>query len=413
MKSWPEVYIPTIDSKYEIPSLSLFNSQSRKVEELPKKQTYRMYVCGITPYDSTHLGHAATYLTFDLINRYLRATKAEVRFVENITDIDDPLLDRAHRDGVDWKDLAESQIDLFRADMTALHVIPPKFYIGAVEAIDLVTKKIDELDAEGSVYFVENDLYFRVHKDSDFCERSHLPLVDSLKIFAERGGDPDREGKEDPLDSLVWLSKRENEPGWESKHGIGRPGWHIECCAIALNYLEPNAEDDYLIDIQGGGKDLIFPHHEMSAAQAKVSTGRDFARMYIHAGMIGLNGQKMSKSLGNLVFVSKLIEAGVSPMTIRCALIMRPYAEDRMWTEKLLSDAKEFLDSLCLQISQVDCAPTDQVIQKMINSLANNLDTPGVITILKDWIKQSQNGETGGNPGELSRAIDSFLGIAI
>jgi L-cysteine:1D-myo-inositol 2-amino-2-deoxy-alpha-D-glucopyranoside ligase len=413
MKSWPEVYIPTIDSKYEIPSLSLFNSQSRKVEELPKKKTYRMYVCGITPYDSTHLGHAATYLTFDLINRYLRATKAEVRFVENITDIDDPLLERAHRDGVDWKDLAESQIDLFRADMTALHVIPPKFYIGAVEAIDLVTKKIDELDAAGSVYPVENDLYFRVHKDSDFGERSHLSLEDSLKIFAERGGDPDREGKEDPLDSLVWLSKRENEPGWESTHGIGRPGWHIECCAIALNYLEPDAEDDYLIDIQGGGKDLIFPHHEMSASQAKVSTGRDFARMYVHAGMIGLNGQKMSKSLGNLVFVSKLIEAGVSPMTIRCALIMQPYAEDRMWTEKLFSHAKEFLDSLGLQISQVDCAPTDQVIQKMINSLANNLDTPGVITILKDWIKQSQNGETGGNPGELSRAIDSFLGIAI
>lgn len=413
MKSWPEVYIPTIDSKYEIPSLSLFNSQSRKIEELPKKQTYRMYVCGITPYDSTHLGHAATYLTFDLINRYLRATKAEVRFVENITDIDDPLLERAHRDGVDWKDLAESQIDLFREDMTALHVIPPKFYIGAVEAIDLVTKKIDELDAAGSIYSVENDLYFRVHKDSDFGERSHLSLDEAAKIFAERGGDPDREGKEDPLDPLVWLSKRENEPGWESKHGIGRPGWHIECCAIALNYLEPNAEDDYLIDIQGGGKDLIFPHHEMSAAQAKVSTGRDFARMYIHAGMIGLNGQKMSKSLGNLVFVSKLIESGVSPMTIRCALIMQPYAEDRMWTEKLLSEAKEFLDSLCLQISQVDCAPTDQVIQKMINSLANNLDTPGVITILKDWIKQSQNGETGGNPGELSRAIDSLLGIAI
>jgi len=413
MKSWPEVYIPAIDSKYEIPSLSLFNSQSRKIEEVPKKQTYRMYVCGITPYDSTHLGHAATYLTFDLINRYLRATKVEVRFVENITDIDDPLLERAHRDGVDWKDLAESQIDLFREDMTALHVIPPKFYIGAVEAIDLVTKKIDELDAAGSVYSVDGDLYFRVHKDSDFGERSHLSLIDSLKIFRERGGDPDREGKEDPLDSLVWLSKRENEPGWESKHGIGRPGWHIECCAIALKYLEPNAEEDYLIDIQGGGKDLIFPHHEMSASQAKVSTGQDFARMYIHAGMIGLDGRKMSKSLGNLVFVSKLIEAGVSPMTIRCALIMQPYAEDRMWTEKLLTDAKDFLDSLVVQISQIDCAPTDQVIQQMINSLANNLDTPGVITILKNWIKQSQNGETGGNPGELSRALDSFLGLAI
>jgi L-cysteine:1D-myo-inositol 2-amino-2-deoxy-alpha-D-glucopyranoside ligase len=413
MKTWPEVYIPTIDSKYKIPSLSLFNSQSRKIEELPKKQTYRMYVCGITPYDSTHLGHAATYLTFDLINRYLRATKAEVRFVENITDIDDPLLERAHRDGVDWKDLAESQIELFREDMTALHVIPPKFYVGAVESIDLVTKKIDELDDAGSVYSLEKDLYFRVHKDSDFGARSHLSLNDALKIFRERGGDPDRVGKEDPLDSLVWLSKRENEPGWASKHGIGRPGWHIECCAIALNYLEPDADDDFLIDIQGGGKDLIFPHHEMSASQAKVSTGRDFARIYVHAGMIGLNGEKMSKSLGNLVFVSKLIKAGVSPMTIRCALIMQPYSVDRMWTEKLLLEAKEFLVSLIMQISQLECAPTDQVIQKMINSLSNNLDTPDVIVILKDWIKQSQNGETGGSPGELSRAIDSLLGIAI
>jgi len=413
MKSWPEVYIPTIDSRFNIPALNLFNTESSKIEELPKKQIYRMYVCGITPYDSTHLGHAATYLTFDLINRYLRATMAEVRFVENITDIDDPLLERANRDGVDWHVLAESQIELFREDMTALHVIPPKFYIGAVEAIDLVTKKIDELDAAGSIYSLENDLYFRVHKDPDFGARSHLSHNDHLQIFSERGGDPDRVGKEDPLDSLVWLSKRENEPGWESKHGIGRPGWHIECCAIALNYLEPAAADDYLIDIQGGGKDLIFPHHEMSASQAKVSTGRDFARMYVHAGMIGLNGQKMSKSLGNLVFVSKLIKDGVSPMTIRCALIMHPYSEDRMWTDELLFEAKEFLDSLIVQISQIDCAPTDEVIQKMINSLSNNLDTPRVITILKDWIKQSQNGETGGNPGELSRAIDSFLGIAI
>jgi L-cysteine:1D-myo-inositol 2-amino-2-deoxy-alpha-D-glucopyranoside ligase len=297
--------------------------------------------------------------------------------------------------------------------MTALHVIPPNYYVGAVESIDLVTKKIDELDDAGSVYSLEKDLYFRVHKDSDFGARSHLSLNDALKIFRERGGDPDRVGKEDPLDSLVWLSKRENEPGWSSKHGIGRPGWHIECCAIALNYLEPDADDDFLIDIQGGGKDLIFPHHEMSASQAKVSTGRDFARMYVHAGMIGLNGEKMSKSLGNLVFVSKLIKAGVSPMTIRCALIMQPYSLDRMWTEKLLLEAKEFLDSLIMQISQIECAPTDQVIQKMINSLSNNLDTPDVIAILKDWIKQSQNGETGGSPGELSRAIDSLLGIAI
>jgi L-cysteine:1D-myo-inositol 2-amino-2-deoxy-alpha-D-glucopyranoside ligase len=240
MKSWPEVYIPTIDSKFDTPNLQLFNSHSRKIEKLPSKKTFRMYVCGITPYDSTHLGHAATYLSFDLINRYLRAMKSEVLFVENITDIDDPLLVRAARDGINWQDLADSQIELFRSDMTSLRVLPPKFYIGAVEAIGLVTTKIEELKSAGAIYSVEKDLYFRVHSDPDFGSRSHLSVDDCLKIFAERGGDPDRVGKENPLDSLVWLSKRENEPGWPSIHGEGRPGWHIECCAIALGYLQPD-----------------------------------------------------------------------------------------------------------------------------------------------------------------------------
>ena len=162
MKAWPDVYIPSLDSKFELPLLSLFNSASRKVEDLPTKQTYRMYVCGITPYDSTHLGHAATYLAFDLINRYLRAKKSEVLFVENITDIDDPLLERAHRDGINWQTLADSQIDLFRSDMTSLRILPPNFYIGAVESIGLVTQKIEELRSAGAIYSVDNDLYFRV-----------------------------------------------------------------------------------------------------------------------------------------------------------------------------------------------------------------------------------------------------------
>ena len=413
MKSWPEVYIPTIDSKFKFPSLSLFNSASRRVEELPKKATYRMYVCGITPYDSTHLGHAATYLSFDLINRYLRATKAEVLFVENITDIDDPLLERANRDGVDWQDLAHSQIDLFRSDMTSLRVIPPRSYIGAVEAIGLVTTKIEELREAKAIYSVDKDLYFRVHCDPDFGSRSHLSQSESLKIFSERGGDPERIGKENALDSLVWLSKRENEPGWPSIHGEGRPGWHIECCAIALAYLEPDTTDEYLIDIQGGGSDLIFPHHEMSAAQARVSTGRNFARSYVHTGMIGLNGEKMSKSLGNLVFVSTLMQSGVNPMAIRCALLMQNYATARMWSDDLLHQAQKFLSALTLQLSQTECAPTDEVIQNIVNALSRNLNTEEAFSILQQWIQQSQLGATGGNPGELSRALDSLLGLAI
>ena len=413
MKSWPEVYIPTIDSKFDTPNLQLFNSHSRKIEKLPSKKTFRMYVCGITPYDSTHLGHAATYLSFDLINRYLRAMKSEVLFVENITDIDDPLLVRAARNGINWQDLADSQIELFRSDMTSLRVLPPKFYIGAVEAIGLVTTKIEELKSAGAIYSVENDLYFRVHSDPDFGSRSHLSVDDSLKIFAERGGDPDRVGKENPLDSLVWLSKRENEPGWPSIHGEGRPGWHIECCAIALGYLQPDPQDEYLIDIQGGGNDLIFPHHEMSAAQARVSTGKDFARMYVHTGMIGLNGEKMSKSLGNLVFVSSLMQSGVNPMVIRCALLMQNYAEDRMWSDDLLAQAQKFIVDLTLHLSQSECAPTQDVIQNILNALSNNLDTETVFTILQQWIKDCQNGGIGGKPGELSRALDALLGLAI
>ena len=413
MKSWPEVYIPSLDSRFHVPALSLFNSATRKIEKLPSKNTYRMYVCGITPYDSTHLGHAATYLTFDLINRYLRATGAEVLFVENITDIDDPLLERANRDGVDWQWLANTQIDLFRSDMTALHIIPPKFYIGAVEAIDLVTEKIEELKKANSIYSVDNDLYFSVRSDPDFGTRSHLTMDESKKIFSDRGGDPDRVGKKDPLDCLVWMSQRENEPGWQGIHGVGRPGWHIECCAIALKYLTPDAHEDFLIDIQGGGSDLVFPHHEMSAAQARVSTGKNFARMYVHSGMIGLNGEKMSKSLGNLVFVSQLTKQGVSPMVIRCALLMQNFSKDRMWSEGVLKDAEDFLAALNVQLSQVDCAPTDEVIQQVVESLSGNLNTEKVFAILNKWIQDSRNGLSGGKAGELSRALDSLLGIAI
>jgi L-cysteine:1D-myo-inositol 2-amino-2-deoxy-alpha-D-glucopyranoside ligase len=372
-----------------------------------------MYVCGITPYDSTHLGHAATYLSFDLINRYLRATGSKVLYVQNITDIDDPLLERANRDGVDWRELAHSQIDLFRSDMTTLHVIPPGQYIGAVEGIALVTKKIEELKEVGAIYKVDNDLYFRVHSDPDFGSRSNLNYEDSLKIFAERGGDPARVGKENPLDSLVWLAQRPNEPGWPSIHGQGRPGWHIECCAIALKYLQPIQDSDFLIDIQGGGSDLIFPHHEMSAAQARVSTGSNFARFYVHSGMIGLNGQKMSKSLGNLVFVSTLVSSGVNPMVIRCALMMQGYATDRMWNDELLHSAQTFLDSLTLQLSQTQCAPTSDLIQEIIQALSLNLDTEKVFVLLRNWISESSQGAEGGNPGELSRALDTLLGIAI
>ena len=413
MKSWNEVETPSIDSSISFPALNLTNSASGKKESIRRKQLYRMYVCGITPYDATHLGHAATYLTFDLINRYLTASGSEVRYVQNITDIDDPLLERAKRDGVDWTDLAHQQIDLFRSDMINLRVIPPAHYIGAVDAIPLVTDAIEKLSSKDSIYSVERDLYFKVHADAQFGQRSHLSQEKMMEIFAERGGDPTRVGKIDPLDCLVWMSQRPNEPGWPSPFGTGRPGWHIECTAIAIKYLEPSPSEEALIDIQGGGSDLIFPHHEMCAAQAQILTGKPLASTYVHAGMIGLDGEKMSKSKGNLVFVSKLVAAGRDPMAIRWALMKDHYRQDRMWTDELLVAAESELIALRSCLAQDDVAPTSDLIEKIVDALSDDLNTKGVISVLNTWVERTQLGDTGGDAQSLVRALDALLGIKL
>ena len=413
MNSWARVAIPPLASKFSVPTLEIFDTAQQKLSSVVKKDKYRIYVCGITPYDATHLGHANTYLAFDLINRYLLATGSEVLFVQNITDIDDPLLERANRDGVDWRELATSQIDLFRSDMVALHILPPDHYIGAVEAIPLVVDAITSLENANSVYQVDNDYYFRVRSDSEFGERSHLTQTQMIEIFSQRGGDPNREGKEDPLDALLWLAKRPSEPGWDSKYGIGRPGWHIECCAIALGYLDIDPTEQTSIDIQGGGSDLIFPHHEMSAAQGRLMNGKRFAANYVHAGMIGLDGEKMSKSKGNLVFVSQLLKDGVDPMAIRIALMSHHYREDHMWVSAELTEAKIFLDTLQVALSRMEVAPTDEVIEEIVSALSQDIDTPRALKALKSWIVDTNQGAVGGKPGELSRAIDALLGIAI
>jgi L-cysteine:1D-myo-inositol 2-amino-2-deoxy-alpha-D-glucopyranoside ligase len=413
MNSWTEVAVPNVVQVKDFPALVLTDTATSSKKALEKKRTYRMYVCGITPYDATHLGHAATYLTFDLINRYLRATGAHVSYVQNITDIDDPLLERANRDGVDWSELAQQQIDLFRSDMVHLRVIPPAHYIGAVEAIPLVVQAISELEEQSSIYPVDSDFYFSVKKDSDFGSRSNFSQAKMLEIFAERGGDPDRVGKSDPLDCLVWMSQRVNEPGWDSSLGKGRPGWHIECTAIALEYLDPSDLEETLIDIQGGGSDLIYPHHEMCAAQARVITGKELSASYVHAGMIGLDGEKMSKSKGNLVFVSRLIAEGVSPMVIRWALMSDHYRSDRMWSDDVLQEAHVAIDQLTAALAQKDCAPTEDLINSMVLALSDDLDTPLIVSQLKSWSSLTLSGAQGGNSDQLRVALDALLGLKI
>ena len=406
MKSWPSVAYPAIPKATK--PLTIYSTAAQGLVTLPVKSKYQMYVCGITPYDATHLGHAATYLTFDLVNRYWRALGAEVNYIQNITDIDDPLLERANRDGVDWKDLAHSQIDLFRSDMELLRVLPPSHYEGAVDAIPDVVQAISKLDRAGSVYNVDADKYFAVHADRDFGSESHLPESEMLEIFAERGGDPKRAGKKDPLDALLWLAHREGEPAWPSIYGDGRPGWHIECAAIALKYAEPDA--DYVIDIQGGGKDLIFPHHEMSASQVKLLTGKTFARAYLHAALIGLDGEKMSKSRGNLVFVSKLIEAGVNPMAIRWALLKRPYCQEYMWLRNETDLAQQELDALNEKLTSGSIPATEDLIEAIYNFLADDLKSSDAIAAINNWV--STDG-SGGDAQLLKAVIDGLLGIAL
>jgi len=413
VKSWDTVAIPTLGSDVDVVPLYLTNSRSGIKELVPTKPSYQMYVCGITPYDATHLGHAATYLTFDLINRYLRAQGSEVNYVQNITDIDDPLFERAKRDGIDWADLAHSQIKLFTNDMLNLRVIPPAHYIGAVEAIPLVVKAVEELDKRGSIYPIGNDYYFSNSVESDFGALSHLSQSEMEEIFAERGGDPTLPGKIHSLDCLVWMSQREGEPGWPSSFGVGRPGWHIECTAIALEYLHTDAHEDHLIDIQGGGSDLIFPHHEMCRSQARILTGKELAANYVHAGMIGLDGEKMSKSKGNLVLVSTLVASGVDPMAIRYALMSHHYRSDQMWSAEVLERAQSSLVRLRKALAMNTVYESAGLSQMIIAGLADDLNTPAVIAAIEEWVETTLQGANGGDATAVRASLDALLGLQI
>jgi L-cysteine:1D-myo-inositol 2-amino-2-deoxy-alpha-D-glucopyranoside ligase len=407
MNSWPQIFLPPLDD-YVFPQLNLLDS-NRGLVKASTSQNFSIYVCGITPYDSTHLGHAATYLAFDLINRYQLLAKHKVDFIENVTDIDDPLLERAKRDNQDWQILAQEQIDLFKSDMSALRIIPPKKLVKVTESFDLIEKFITQLSDRGFLYKIEEDYYFSV---GDFLEDLPMSVDQAKVIFQQRGGDPERIGKKHPLDPVIWLASQEGDPGWASSFGFGRPGWHVECTAIACNHLD-NSNSDPIIDLQGGGSDLLFPHHYMSSKIVQAAYGREFSSLYIHAGMIGLDGEKMSKSKGNLVFVSKLLENDVDPMIIRWALLTGHYQSDRQWSDDLLKKAESDVELMRTALSRTEVADTDQLLKDLISDLSNNLDTPTALNRLVLWAKKSQKDAAYNQSGQVSRAIDSLLGLAL
>ena len=368
-----------------------------------------MYVCGITPYDATHLGHAATYLAFDLVQRVWRDAGLWVQYVQNVTDVDDPLLERAHQIGVDWEALAHREIELFRADMTALRVLPPDDYVGAVESIPEIGKAVRRLLDNGAAYYVDQDVYFSVATTGRFGYESNYSREQMLALSAERGGDPDRPGKRNPLDALLWRAKRPGEPSWETDLGPGRPGWHIECAVIALNRLGES------FDVQGGGSDLIFPHHELSAAHAEaLSDSFPFAQNYVHTGMIGLDGEKMSKSRGNLVFVSKLRGAGVDPMAVRLALLDGHYRSDREWTGGRLPAAERRLARWRAAVARGSAPPAAPVLDLVRDRLADDLDTAAAIAAVDQWAADQPGPDADRDaPALVASLVDALLGVRL
>jgi L-cysteine:1D-myo-inositol 2-amino-2-deoxy-alpha-D-glucopyranoside ligase len=369
-----------------------------------------MYVCGITPYDATHLGHAATYLAFDLVYRVWLDAGHDVHYVQNVTDVDDPLLERAALLGQEWSVLAAREIELFRADMTALRILPPRDYVGAVETIGEVAEAVQTLLASGAAYRVDDDLYFTLDAAPRFGYEAGLDTTTMLALAAQRGGDPERPGKKDPLDPLLWRSARPDEPSWESVVGPGRPGWHIECAVIALNRLGPT------IDVQGGGTDLAFPHHEMSVAHAECLTGQwPFARHYVHAGMVCLDGEKMSKSRGNLVLVSRLRESGVDPAALRLALLAEHYGTDRSWGPDRLVEADERLRRWREAVRLPAGPDAVPLLGEVRALLADDLAAPAALAAVDRWVAgaMTYGGPDGTAPGLVRDLVDALLGVAL
>ena len=422
------------------------SSTGELVEAAPGPQA-RLYACGITPYDATHIGHANTYVAFDLLVRAWRDAGKDVVYTSNVTDVDDPLLERAEATGVDWCELATSQTALFREDMTALGVIPPRTWTGAVESVPDVARAVVAMVESGAAYRVPlepgaggptpelGDVYADLTADPLFGTVAHLDREQALATFAERGGDPARPGKKDALDPLLWRRERPGEPAWDGGPlGTGRPGWHIECAVIARDGLGVATGERF--DVQGGGSDLLFPHHEMSTSHLRVlCPGPDGgaapdggasqdgepagARTHVHAGLVGYKGEKMSKSLGNLVLVSRLREAGHDPMAIRLALLAHHYRTEWEWDDTSLPDGEARLVRWRDAVSGNGGPSADATLAAVRAALANDLDAPAALAAVDAWADLSldpsrdTSADEEGAPGIMARMMNALLGVRI
>jgi L-cysteine:1D-myo-inositol 2-amino-2-deoxy-alpha-D-glucopyranoside ligase len=362
--------------------MRLYDTARRRVVPFEPGPVVTMYSCGITPYDSAHMGHVQVYLTFDLLQRRLRDAGHETRLVRNVTDVDDDILRRARELGVHYLDLAAEEMARFDASMQSIGLLPVYSEPRATSAIPDILSLIGAVLDAGHAYVSNGAVYFDVSSFAPFGQVSHLSRPEMLELAAERGGKPEDPNKRDPLDFVLWQPSAPDEPAWQSRWGPGRPGWHIECSALAMRELGDT------VDLHGGGRDLIFPHHECETAQSESVTGTTFCRHWFHVGMVGLDGTKMSKSLGNLVFVGDLLKDW-EPMAIRLTLLEHHYRTDWEWQEAALARAAERLE----RWRAAGDGPGG--VEDVRRRLDSDLDAPGALEVL-DAVATSRAGVSQG-----------------
>jgi L-cysteine:1D-myo-inositol 2-amino-2-deoxy-alpha-D-glucopyranoside ligase len=359
--------------------MRLYETARREIVEFSPGPTVTMYSCGVTPYDAAHLGHAQVYLIFDLLQRRLRDMGHSTKLVRNITDVDDDILRKARELGVHYLDLAAEEMTRFDANMQAIGLLPVYGEPRATSAIPDILSLIGAVLDSGHAYVTGGAVYFDVSSFDRFGQVSHLSRAEMLRLAAEAGGNPDDPNKRDPLDFVLWQSSAPDEPAWESRWGPGRPGWHIECSALAMRELGET------VDLHGGGRDLVFPHHECEVAQSESVTGTTFCRHWLHVGMVGLGGRKMSKSLGNLVFVGDLLKEW-EPMVLRLALLAHHYRSDWDWDERDLVTAADRIERWRSSSGRPggvsSAAPA--VLEEVRARLDADLDAPGALSVIDE-----------------------------
>ena len=398
--------------------MRLYNTMTGQVEEFTPRGAdvpVTIYACGITPYDVSHLGHALVCLTYDVLGRYLRYRGFQTRYVQNVTDIDDDILKRAARDGVAWDELGRTQTDRYLATMDRLNILRPDVYARATEETEKMVEIISGLLEDGLAYNKEGNIFFRVKKDGEYGKLSKYDRDEMLAIAAERGGKPNDPLKDDPLDFLLWQAAAPGEPTWPAPWGAGRPGWHIECSAMSMKYLGET------IDVHGGGTDLIFPHHESEIAQSEGFSHKPFVRYWMHVGMLRYEGEKMSKSLGNLVMAPKLLET-YSPDAIRLCLFSHRYREAWDYVDSAIEEAQTLANLLkeAATASVGDATTsidTDSVRERFIAAMDDDYDTPTVLVILREFADQiiagSAKGESVQQAQATLRELTDVLGLTL